>query len=116
MTIYVIVSSALLVLTAGLAVLDAEQNAPGSNITNIGDALWWAFATITTVGYGDYYPVTILGRMIAAALMVAGVAMLRTVTATLASWFVDVLSGAKAPQAGATSRVNDLEGPGSSTA
>lgn len=90
-TIYVVSSATLLVLVAGLAVLDAEQNATGANITNIGDGLWWAFVTITTVGYGDFYPITIVGRLIAVGLMIAGIALLGTVTATLAAWFVELI-------------------------
>lgn len=88
-TIYVIASATLLVLVAGLAVLDAEQNAAGANITNIGDAFWWAFVTITTVGYGDFFPVTLTGRLIAVGLMIAGIALIGSVTATFASWFVE---------------------------
>ncbi|WP_342451801.1 potassium channel family protein [Arthrobacter sp. H16F315] len=71
-----------------LAVLDAEKNAPGSNLTTFGDAVWWAMTTITTVGYGDHYPVTVLGRCVAAGLMVGGVAVLGVVTASVASWMV----------------------------
>ena len=91
-TIYAASASALLVLVAGLAMLDAEQNATGANITNIGDATWWAFVTITTVGYGDYFPVTLAGRLIAVALMAAGVALVGTVTATFASWFIELIN------------------------
>ncbi len=86
---YVIGSAGLLVIIAALGILDAEQNAPGADITNIGDALWWAFVTITTVGYGDYTPVTFEGRLIAVGLMIAGIALLGVITATLASWLVD---------------------------
>jgi voltage-gated potassium channel len=74
---------------AALAMLDAERGAPGATITGYGDALWWAISTITTVGYGDRYPVTMEGRMVAAALMVSGIALLGVVTASLASWFVE---------------------------
>ncbi|WP_251023733.1 ion channel [Arthrobacter sp. ISL-65] len=77
------------VLYAGaLAVLDVEANAPGSNLTSNGDALWWAMTTITTVGYGDHYPVTVMGRCVAAGLMIGGVAVLGVVTASVASWMV----------------------------
>ncbi|QWT23501.1 ion transporter [Subtercola sp. PAMC28395] len=86
---YVIGSASLLVLIAALGILDAEQNTPGASITNFGDALWWAFVTITTVGYGDYVPITGEGRLIAVGLMIAGIALLGVITATLASWLVD---------------------------
>ncbi|RFA14524.1 hypothetical protein B7R22_09385 [Subtercola boreus] len=86
---YVIGSAGLLVLIAALGILDSEQNVPGASIVSFGDALWWAFVTITTVGYGDYTPVTVEGRMIAVGLMIAGIALLGVVTATLASWLVD---------------------------
>lgn len=87
--LYAAVGSTLLIYLAAIAVLDVEQNADGANITNIGDALWWSVVTITTVGYGDYYPVTFLGRMVAVGLMLGGIALIGTVTATLASWIVE---------------------------
>ncbi|MDJ0335565.1 potassium channel family protein [Salinibacterium sp. G-O1] len=91
MTIYAVSASVLLVLVAGPAVLDAEQNVSGANITTFGDAIWWAFSTITTVGYGDYFPVTLVGRLVAVGLMVSGVALLGTITATIASWFIELV-------------------------
>ncbi len=85
---YVLSSGTLLVFIAALAVLDVERHASGANIRNFGEALWWAFVTITTVGYGDFTPVTAAGRLVAVGLMIAGVALLGVVTATLASWLV----------------------------
>lgn len=87
--LYVSFASALLVFIAALAVLDAERGTSDLNITTFWDALWWAFVTITTVGYGDFYPVTALGRLIVGGLMLGGVALLGVVTATLASWIVE---------------------------
>lgn len=87
--LYVAFTSLLLVVMASLAMLDAEQNAAGANIVSFGDALWWSVVTITTVGYGDYYPITGFGRGIAVVLMICGLGLLGTVTATLASWFVE---------------------------
>ena len=78
----------LLVFTCALGVYDAEHAAPGANITNFGDALWWALVTIATVGYGDYSPITFEGRAIAALLMFSGIAMLSVVTISFASWFL----------------------------
>jgi voltage-gated potassium channel len=85
---YVAGSAAMLVFVGALAVLDVEQSVPDARITTFGDALWWAMTTITTVGYGDMYPVTPIGRMVAAALMMSGIAVLGVVTASIASWLV----------------------------
>jgi voltage-gated potassium channel len=84
------------VFVAGLASLDAERSNPDANITTFGDALWWACTTITTVGYGDFFPVTAQGRLIAVALMIAGITMLGVVTAALASWFIERLGHVEA--------------------
>jgi voltage-gated potassium channel len=85
---YVAGSAAMLVFVGALAVLDVEQSSPDAKIITFGDALWWAMTTITTVGYGDMYPVTPIGRMVAAALMMSGIAVLGVVTASIASWLV----------------------------
>lgn len=74
---------------AALAMLDAERASPDATIHTYGDALWWAASTITTVGYGDRFPVTSEGRLIAGGLMLAGIALLGVITASLASWFVE---------------------------
>ena len=87
--IYAVGASLVLVFVAALAELDVERGQPGSHIHNFGDALWWACVTITSVGYGDIAPVTLVGRFIAVGVMVAGIALLGTVTATLASFFID---------------------------
>jgi voltage-gated potassium channel len=89
---YVAGSAALLVFVGALAVLDAEQSVPGAKILTFGDAVWWAVTTITTVGYGDLYPVTAVGRTVAAALMMSGIAVLGVVTASIASWLVQRVS------------------------
>jgi voltage-gated potassium channel len=54
--------------------------------------MWWALTTITTVGYGDHYPVTTMGRFVAAGLMIGGIAVLGVVTASVASWLVEQVS------------------------
>lgn len=82
-------------LGASLAVLDAERDSPTATIRTFPDAAWWVLTTITTVGYGDRYPVTTEGRLVAAALMVAGIALLGLVTGLVASWFVRVLKGSE---------------------
>lgn len=89
---FVLGSAAVLVYCGALAGLDAEQNDPGANIRSFGDALWWALTTITSVGYGDRYPVTIVGRFAAAGLMLSGIAVLGVVTASIASWLVENVS------------------------
>lgn len=86
--IYVTGSAALVIFCAALAILDAERGSPDPNITTFSDALWWAVTTVTTVGYGDHFPTTDVGRLIAVGLMIGGIALLGVVTATLASWFV----------------------------
>lgn len=83
-----VVAAGFLVLVAALAMLDAERGAPGSNIESYGQALWWAGVTVTTVGYGDTYPVTVTGRLVAFALMLVGISMLGIITASVAAWFV----------------------------
>jgi voltage-gated potassium channel len=65
-----------------------EMDAPGANITTLGTALWWAIVTTTTVGYGDTYPVTTMGRLIGSVIMVVGIGLIGTVSATVAAWFV----------------------------
>lgn len=82
----------LLGLVGSLAVLDAERGAPGASITSFGEAVWWTVTTMSTVGYGDLYPVTVLGRGVAVVLMLAGVAVLGLVTALLASWLVEAVA------------------------
>lgn len=93
--VFLVGSTLLLVFVAGIAVLDAEQDAHGANLKQIGDAWWWAFATITTVGYGDFYPITFAGRLVAVGLMACGVGLLGSVTALLASWFVEQVNRAR---------------------
>lgn len=87
-TAYVIGGVLVLVVVAGGLVLDAERGADNANITSAQDALWWASTTVTTVGYGDRFPVTGQGRLVAVALMVGGIALLGVVTASVAAWFV----------------------------
>jgi voltage-gated potassium channel len=77
----------LVLLFSSIAILQFEV-APDSNIKTAGDAVWWSYVTITTVGYGDKYPVTTEGRVVAAVLMTVGVGLFGTFTAYVSSWFV----------------------------
>jgi voltage-gated potassium channel len=79
--------SLLLIVFASVAVLQFEQ-VPGANITTAQDAVWWAVVTLTTVGYGDRYPITGEGRVVAGLLMVAGVGLFGTFSGYVASWFL----------------------------
>jgi voltage-gated potassium channel len=82
------VIAVLMVIFSAIAILQVENDA-NSNIKTAEDAIWWSYVTITTVGYGDKFPVTTEGRIIAAALMTVGVGLFGTFTAFLASWFVE---------------------------
>lgn len=77
----------LLLFFGSIAVLQFEQ-APDSNIHGAGDAFWWSIVTLTTVGYGDLYPVTLEGRAVAVVLMLAGVGLFGMLSGFVASWFL----------------------------
>jgi voltage-gated potassium channel len=78
----------LIYYMCALGILDAERDAPGAKILNFGDSLWWSLTTIATVGYGDLYPVTASGRIIASILMFTGLGFMSLITANIASWFL----------------------------
>jgi voltage-gated potassium channel len=79
----------ILVLTvASVLVLQFESKSPDANITSGGDALWYAIVTITTVGYGDFYPVTAAGRVTAMFIMFMGVGIIGALASILASMLV----------------------------
>ncbi|BBZ43496.1 potassium channel family protein [Mycobacterium parmense] len=92
--IYTVAAAALLIYVASLAILDVERSYPGATIDSFGKALWWSITTVTTVGYGDLYPVTVTGRVIAALLMIGGISLIGVVTGSLASWIVQRVSEA----------------------
>lgn len=79
--------SLLLLVFASIAILQFE-NVPGANISSPQDAVWWAVVTLTTVGYGDRYPVTGEGRILAALLMTAGVGLFGVLSGFIAAWFL----------------------------
>jgi voltage-gated potassium channel len=99
---YVGGSTVLVLFCAALAVLDAERHSARANIISFGDALWWAITTMSTVGYGDRYPVTTEGRFVAGALMLTGVALIGVVTASIASWLIDRVREVEAETQAAT--------------
>jgi voltage-gated potassium channel len=89
---------ALTVVLAGAsAVLRTERTAPGSNIHSFSDAAWWALTTVSTVGYGDRYPVTAEGRVIGGALMIVGIGVMGMVTSALAYRFITTSEDPDAP-------------------
>jgi voltage-gated potassium channel len=83
---YVGVALPLVVYTASISVLEAEQEAANANIQNLSDAIWWSLVTVTTVGFGDRYPVTPEGRTVGSFLIFVGIALFSTLTALIASW------------------------------
>jgi len=85
----VTLASFMMIIIMGAAILDVERNIPGSNIKTPSDAIWWAFVTITTVGYGDKFPVSTEGRFVASFLILFGVVMLATITGALAAWILE---------------------------
>lgn len=87
--------SVLLVYCGALAMLEAERSSANAVILSFGDAIWWAIVTITTVGYGDMYPVTELGKVIAVVLMMSGIVVIGILTAALASWLVEEIKSDK---------------------
>jgi voltage-gated potassium channel len=88
-TLAIVLLSALLLMIFGAVAILSVERVPESNIKTPSDALWWAFVTITTVGYGDRFPVTTAGRLIAAVLMIVGVGLFGTFTGYVANFFVE---------------------------
>jgi len=87
--LYLVVFVGITVLeVVGLLELRFEENAPGANITTAGDALWWGYVTATTVGYGDYYPVTTGGRIAGLVMLTVGVGLFATFSGFLANAFL----------------------------
>ncbi|QQE10691.1 potassium channel family protein [Planctomycetota bacterium] len=80
------IASIFLIAFSSIAILSAEK-AETSNIHNAQEAIWWSITTITTVGYGDKFPVTMEGRLVAALLMIWGLGIFGTFTGFIATWF-----------------------------
>ncbi|GAA2757596.1 potassium channel family protein [Actinopolymorpha rutila] len=87
-SVWAVAGVVAVLLVGSLIIVPAESSSPRANITSFPLALWWSVETATTVGYGDLYPVTLAGRIIATIVMIVGIASFSIVTASLATWFV----------------------------
>lgn len=87
--------SGFTVVTSAVAFTLAEDVGVGRRVDSFFDALWWAAATVTTVGYGDIYPVTAIGRLVAVMAMIIGISSLAIVTARIAQFLIQSSSGAE---------------------
>lgn len=87
-TTSVILAAFLLIAFCSMAILVCEQQSPNANILTAEDAIWWSVTTITTVGYGDKYPVTTEGRIVAMILMVSGIGLFGVLSGLAASYFL----------------------------
>ena len=87
-TIKVAVTAVFVSYIAAVQITISERSVEGSNIKTLGDGLWWAVTTVTTVGYGDRFPTTTEGRILAVMLMLVGISLVGVITASVASWFV----------------------------
>jgi len=87
-TLKVFLASILLAYIGAVQITITERGVDGSNIKNFGDGLWWAITTVTTVGYGDRFPTTSSGRVLAVGLMLVGISLMGVITASVAAWFV----------------------------
>jgi voltage-gated potassium channel len=87
-TVKVAITAVFISYIAAVQITISERSVEGSNIKNFSDGLWWAVTTVTTVGYGDRYPTTSEGRILAVMLMLVGISLVGVITASVASWFV----------------------------
>lgn len=101
--------TAIFIIMFALAIYSVESSAPGAMIRDLPTAYWWTFTTLATVGYGDVYPVTGIGRVIAVVVMLYGVGMVAVATGALASWIIEKIGGMEEQEHPATKAdVDDL--------
>lgn len=81
--------SVVFIAFAAIGVFNCEKNVDGANIKNLSDAVWWAMATVTTIGYGDRFPVSDCGRMFAGIVMIGGVGLFASFTGFIVSKFIN---------------------------
>jgi voltage-gated potassium channel len=87
-TVKVAITAVFVSYIAAVQITISERSVEGSNIKTFSDGLWWAVTTVTTVGYGDRFPTTTEGRILAVMLMLVGISLVGVITASVASWFV----------------------------
>jgi len=87
-TFITVLLAGIVLSTASILVLQFESQAPDGNIKTGGEAIWWGLVTITTVGYGDFYPVTLMGRLTGIFVMFAGIGIIGALASILASMLV----------------------------
>jgi voltage-gated potassium channel len=87
--LYIIIFSTIALTSGAISEYLVESTSPNAKITNIGDAFWWAIATVTAAGYGDVYPVTVGGKIIASLLMIVGIAILGVLISTLGAELIE---------------------------
>ena len=87
-TVKVALTAVFVSYIAAVQITISERNVEGSNIKSFSDGLWWAVTTVTTVGYGDRFPTTTEGRILAVMLMLVGISLVGVITASVASGFV----------------------------
>lgn len=101
--------TAIFIIMFALAIYSVESSEPGSMIRDLPTAYWWTFTTLATVGYGDVYPITGIGRVIAVVVMLYGVGLVAVATGALASWIIEKIGGVEEQEHPATKAdVDDL--------
>lgn len=94
-TVKVAITTVFVAYIAAVQITITERAVEGSNIKNFADGFWWAITTVTTVGYGDRYPTTTEGRLLAVMLMFMGISLVGVITASVAAWFVKMSQDAE---------------------